>query len=101
MLLIQSFRRIFFIIGLTILSGCSVYKSPDRKDFDSLVVAQNFAKLKVVSCSSESIKEFATEASLLSAETSLNNSLWQYRINDDYFIESDTLEGAYCLYESI
>lgn len=101
MLFIQSPLRLFFILGLIILAGCSVYKSPDRKDFDTLVVAQNFANLKVTGCSTESVREFATEAKLLSRDTAPDNSLWQYKINDDYFIESDNLEGAYCLYENI
>lgn len=97
MFLIQLLFRLFYILGLFILFGCSVYKSPDRKDFDSLLVAQNLANLKVLSCSSASLRDFATEAVLLSA----NNSLWQYKINDEYIIESDTSEGAYCLYENI
>lgn len=97
MILAQSLGRLFFILSVTILAGCSVYKSPDRKDFDSLVVAQNFANLKVTGCSSESIRKFATEATLIAPDS----SLWQYKINDEYFIESDNLEGAYCLYENI
>ncbi len=101
MFLFQSLRCFFFIIGFIILCGCSIYKSPDRKDFDSLVVAQNLANLKVTGCSAASVREFATEAKLISRDNPPNNSLWQYKINDEYIIESDTLEGAYCLYENI
>lgn len=97
MVLTHFLFRPFFILSVTILAGCSVYKSPDRKDFDSLVVAQNFANLKVTGCANESIRVFATEAKLISADS----SLWVYKINDEYFIESDNSEGAYCLYENI
>ena len=97
MISVQSRFRLFFILSVTIFSGCSVYKSPDRKEFDSLVVTQNFANLKVTACSSDSVRQFATEATPLAPD----NSVWQYKINDEYIIESDNLEGAYCLYENI
>ena len=97
--------RPFFILVVSIISGCSVYKSPDRKDFDSLVVTQSFQNLKVVSCSPASVRDYATETTLLSPNASPNDLpnilLWQYKIDDEYFIESDNLEGAYCLYENI
>ncbi len=102
MFLTQSLLRLFFILGFTLLCGCSIYKSPDRKDFDLLVVAQNLANLKVTGCSAASVREFATEAKLISrGPPPLNNFLWQYKINDTYIIESDTFEGVYCLYENI
>lgn len=101
MFLIQSWRCLFFVLGFTIICGCSIYKSPDRKDFDSLVVAQSLANLKITGCSTQSIREFATEAKLISHDNLPNISLWQYKINEEYIIESDNSEGAYCLYENI
>lgn len=88
------------------VTSCSVYKSPDRKDFESYTVAANtLQNLKPLDCSYSSLKEFSTDSKLISVHNSSLDGesvlLWKYLINHQTVFESDNLKGVYCIYEKI
>lgn len=105
------FRIIFLANLLLILSSCTIYKSSDRKDYES---AQNtsaeklfkLSQLKPTQCSSESLRPQALLSKLVQIKESLNTSIfiWEVHIpniygSTDIYYESQNELNEYCLYE--
>lgn len=97
-------KIIILLCALSILNACTIYKSPDRKDFESLSASFKTQSLQVSSCSQNSVRTQAASSRLVSIQNSeLNNEsvyLWEHNIGDQHVFESDNLMGIYCLYET-
>jgi hypothetical protein len=96
-------KTILLITISIALNSCTIYRSPDRKDFESLSASFKVTSLKTLSCSENSVKSLALASRLISVENSdLNKSvfLWEHNINNQPVFESDDLNGTYCLYEN-
>lgn len=94
------------IVILTgILYSCSIYKSADRKDFESDYSAFNITNLKISHCSQISIKANAQYSKLVTVQSDDSTHetfiLWEHKINNASVFETDNLNGTYCLYENI
>lgn len=98
---VLSFIPTFFLS--LFLFSCSVYKSPDRKVFESRISNFDVQNLKLLQCSETSIKDFATASRLVNVDHSLDDPefMWEYQINDRSVFESNKSKGTYCIYENI
>lgn len=98
MFLVRPLRHLLFTILLLLLVGCSIYKSPDRKDLEATVTG-----LSALHCSDQSLRPYSSESKIIYTTNSASNGtlefLWEYRIDNQTVIESDNLEGVFCLYE--
>lgn len=90
---------LFFILALA--PSCTIYRSPERKDFESTSSQFNAQNLKQTSCSNKSIKDEATSARLMTVleKSEPAEFLWEYQLNNQSYYESDNLKGVFCLYE--
>ncbi|MEK6627573.1 MAG: hypothetical protein AABY53_03015 [Bdellovibrionota bacterium] len=93
-----------------ILSACTVYKSPDRKAFESDYASFKVQNLTVNSkepaCSYESVRGSADASKLvtiikLTSDDNESVFLWEYQLNGRSVFETDNLKGTYCIYENI
>ncbi len=96
-------ERLLLFFTIAFLSSCSVYRSPERKEFESdspQFRAQNLSK---VSCSNSSARSKASASRLItvykSSPTSDNQFLWEYIIDQNSVFESDNLGGVYCAFQ--
>lgn len=83
---------------MIIISSCSIYRSPDRKEFESESPQFKAQNLKLKSCSNQSLRPQATQSRLITflEET----SLWEHIITEQSYFESANLKnGEYCIYE--
>lgn len=99
------YRMLFIGFILTsLLSSCSLYKSPDRKDFESNAASFKVQNLTLSGCSNSTLKNQASASKLISVLSSEQNNesvfLWEYKINSAAVFETDNLQGVYCLYEN-
>jgi hypothetical protein len=101
----MSCLKIILLVATSIaLNACTIYKSPDRKDFESLSASFKIASLEIQSCSENSVKPMAQSSRLVSVENSDPSKplfLWEHSINNEPVFESDDLNLTYCLYEII
>lgn len=92
------------LIPLLISSGCTVYRSPERKDFESDSVSFHVQNLKQVGCSNTSLKSKASASKLITVvqddQTQESQFMWEYIIDNQSYFESDNLKGAYCAFEN-
>jgi hypothetical protein len=92
-----------FLLILSIYTGCTVYRSPERKDFESDSPNFHAQNLMQVSCSGTSLKSQASASRLITVLAKDNSSestfLWEYIIDNSSYFESDNLKGAYCVFE--
>lgn len=110
------FFYVFFFGALlfnSLLMSCSIYKSPDRKTFESTQSHFNAQNLKMTTCASTSVQKFATSSRLvtiLTENSSVNSTInstteshfiWEHQIDNQIIFESNNLKGTYCLYENI
>ncbi len=84
------------------ITSCTIYRSPERKEFESEAPGFLVKNLKLVGCSYTSLKEKANSSKLLTviqAANSENQFLWEYIISSESYFESDNLNGVYCEFE--
>lgn len=85
------------------LSSCNLYKSEDRKDFESEATGFRLASLRTAGCAYGSVRTRARAAKLLTVMPQGTDSvlLWEYRMADGRSVfEADNLKGVYCRYEN-
>ena len=91
-------------VALFAITNCTVYRSPDRKDFESENSTFRTQNLVKTDCSSQSVRHAATQSRLVTVlkddTTNESEFLWEYKIQNESTFESDNLKGAYCVYES-
>ena len=85
------------------LSNCTVYRSPERKQFESDAPGFMVQNLKAMGCSNSSIRSKANSSKLITiyqAANKENQFLWEYLINSSSYFESDNFSGVYCDFEN-
>lgn len=98
------------ILSLSILcfSGCTVYRSPERKDFESESANFHVQNLKQMGCSNTSLSSRAEAVRLITIlpadknqteNASENIYLYEFIINNQSYFESDNLKGDFCAFE--
>jgi len=109
----HSFKIVILFYITIILSSCTVYKSPDRKDFESATAGFKVQSLKESLCTDKSVKSLAETSRLVSVLEASQQSdsaydstydsvfLWEYQINGQSVFESNNSNGLYCIYENI
>lgn len=96
--------KFFALLGLAllILSSCSIYRSPDRRDFESESPTFRTQNLVPLGCSSQTLRRKALASRLVTISQNPraqeSEFLWEYRILNKSYFESDNLKGAYCVY---
>ncbi len=89
--------------SLITLTHCTIYRSPDRKEFESDSSQFHAQNLVPQSCSRQSIKALAEASRLITIVQAKSSSesqfLWEYRIQHESVFESDNLKGVYCVFE--
>jgi len=97
------FSFICLLSFILLQTGCTVYRSPQRKDFESDADSFHVQNLKISSCSGTSIKTKASASKLVTViEDKAHNEsqfLWEYIVADQSYFESDNLQGEYCAFE--
>lgn len=101
--------KILALILLFSTVSCTIYRSPQRKEFESESSQFRVQNLKLADCTHQSVRTKATSKRLVtvlqSSHYSANNSsesefLWEYVISDSSVFESDNLKGVYCVYQN-
>jgi hypothetical protein len=90
------------------LASCTIYRSPQRKEFESESSNFRVQNLKLVDCTHQSIRSQATSKRLVTvlqnaaySDTNIETEfLWEYLTQDSSVFESDNLKGVYCVYQN-
>lgn len=104
------FRYSLLLLSLYLLTSCTIYTSSDRKKFETenatISTTENFAidlnSLQAVSCGQDSLSQKSEASKLVNILTDENNQsvfLWQHIVDGFSYLETDNLNGAYCIYE--
>lgn len=101
------------ILALLILIhsfGCTIYRSPQRKEFESESSQFRVQNLKLAECGHQSVRSRATSKRLVTVLQNANSSaynemgesefLWEYIVHENSIFESDNLKGVYCVYKN-
>ncbi len=84
------------------LSSCTVYRSPERHDFENeypQYKSENITtQLRLISCSKESVASYASSSRIVYAEPA-QFVLSEHIINHSLVLESYNLKGDFCIYE--
>ena len=93
------------LVVLTLLSclflpSCTVYRSPERKDFESEYNGFKVQNLQMSSCSDKSVILNASASKLVHIDAK-NYSIWEHIIDQVSVFESNDFKGEYCVYEYI
>ena len=92
---------VFFIALSTLnLAGCTIYRSPERKDFEAEYPDFKVKNLQIKSCSHTSVIQNASASKLVYIEPE-KYSIWEHQINQTSVFESNNFKGEYCIYEYI
>jgi hypothetical protein len=99
-----SAAKSFSIITAFLFSaGCTVYKSSDRKKFETDTAAVQINSFIEETCSDVSLRDEAQASKLVKIFNSSHDGgsvfLWEHIVNDKSYLETDNLKGVYCLYE--
>lgn len=94
-----------FSLCFSALTACSLYRSEDRKDFESAQEDFKLQSLNLTGCSYSTYRPAARAQNLVSVFTEPQTGdsvfLWEYRLeNGQTVFEADNLKGTYCLYAS-
>lgn len=91
-------------------TACTIYRSPQRKEFESESSQFRVQNLKMAECAHQSVRTKASSKRLVTVlqnthssaynETTESEFLWEYIINENSVFESDNLKGVYCVYEN-
>ena len=98
--MISNFIIFITTFSLLVLSSCTVYRSPERKDFESEYQGFKVKNLQIKSCSPESVIQQATASKLVYIEPE-KYSIWEHQVNQTSVFESNNFKGEYCIYEYI
>ena len=92
------------LLFLFVSTGCTIYRSPERKEFESAAPQFRAQNLKQVGCSNSTQRNKASSSRLItiykSGSPSESHFLWEYIIDDQSYFESDNLHGLYCEFEN-
>lgn len=82
------------------VSSCVLYKSPERKDFESEYPTFQISQLQKQSCSNESVIVQASHSRLVYLKPE-DISLWEHIIDSKSYFESNNFKGEFCLYHYV
>ncbi|OFZ29805.1 MAG: hypothetical protein A2622_11365 [Bdellovibrionales bacterium RIFCSPHIGHO2_01_FULL_40_29] len=94
---------VFIILAGLLLSNCTIYRSPERKEFESESPGFTVQNLKQLGCANSSMRSKSQSSRLITIYQSANSEshfLWEYRVGDESYFESDNLNGVYCAFEN-
>jgi len=84
-----------------IISGCSLYKSSDRANFEANPPrAQGSTGFTIQSCSSESVVSPNTKRQFV-MNISDDETLWKIYFQEQTIFESTVTSGQFCLYKPV
>ena len=84
-----------------IISGCSLYKSSDRANFEANPPrAQGTSGFMIQSCSSESVVS-PNVARQFVMNISNDETLWKVNFQEQTIFESTVTNGQFCLYKAV
>lgn len=91
--------NLFFILLSTLVS-CTIYQSPERKEFESEAPQfkiQNFKKTE--NCTTESVESFSTQSRYIGTLDDV--FIWEHHLQDQgvIFEGYTTQNKEYCIYE--
>ena len=86
-----------FLSLVLLLSSCTIYRSAERVQFESDSPQFKIQNLVRVSCSTESVQSYASQAKLVATEA--DRFIWEYIIESKSIYESQTSNNEYCIYE--
>lgn len=102
--------KLLALIVLLNAAGCTIYRSPQRKEFESESAQFRVQSLKLAGCGYQSIRGKASSKRLVTILQNRNSSvyngsgesefLWEYIVHENSVFESDNLKGVYCVYEN-
>ncbi len=90
----------FTALSLLSFSSCTVYRSPERKDFEAEYTDFKVQNLQIKSCSNTSVIPHASASKLVYIEPE-KYSIWEHQVNQASVFESNNFKGEYCIYEYI
>jgi len=101
--MLSAAKSFSIIATLFIFTGCTVYKSSDRKKFETDTAAVQISSFINETCSDVSLREEAQASKLVKIFNSSHDGgsvfLWEHIVNEKSFLETDNLKGVYCIYE--
>lgn len=102
--------KILALLFLLSSIGCTIYRSPQRKEFESESSQFRVQNLKLADCGHQSVRSKATSKRLVTVlqnttssaynESANSEFLWEYIVQENSIFESDNLKGVYCVYEN-
>lgn len=102
------YGKIFISSLITLLIvSCTIYRSPERKDFESEYPQFKVQSLARLSCSNESVIQQAISTRLITIKMD-ELSIWEHlvpiKLSDNTtevksIFESNNFKGEYCIYE--
>lgn len=102
--------KILTLILLFNSVACTIYRSPQRKEFESESSQFRVQNLTLAGCGHQSVRTKASSKRLVTVLQSAHSSayndsgesefLWEYMINESSVFESDNLKGVYCVYQN-
>lgn len=101
--MLSAAKSFSIIAALSIFAGCTVYKSSDRKKFETDTAAVQINSFINETCSGVSLRDEAQASKLVKIFNSSHDGgsvfLWEHIVNDKSYLETDNLKGVYCIYE--
>lgn len=88
------------ILLLLFISSCTIYKSPERKQFESEYPQFSIHSLSKTYCSGTSVIPEASASKLVYISNEEPQvSLWEHIVDEKSVFESNNFQGEYCIYE--
>lgn len=84
------------------VSSCTIYRSPERKNFESEYPQFKVKNLKVSSCSNQTVAAQSMSSKLIeiiNANDQNSIFIWEHVFINKSVFESNNLKGDYCIYE--
>ncbi|MBC7742368.1 MAG: hypothetical protein H7061_09230 [Bdellovibrionaceae bacterium] len=95
-------RITLLLLTIALLPQCTIYRSPDRKEFESESATFKTQNLVPLGCSANSVRPKADSSRLITIARGESSPdarfLWEYKIANVSVFESDNLKGVYCVY---
>lgn len=97
-------QRFITFFPFLLLVSCTLYRSPERKEFESEAPQFRAQNLKQMNCSNSTIRSQASASRLVTIykviQSPENYFLWEHIIDQQSYFESDNLTGVYCEFKN-
>lgn len=89
------------LTGLLVISSlfvsCTIYRSPERKEFESQNPNFKVQNLKLNSCADKSVAARAAASRLVTIQDDV--AMWEHVVDNTSKFESNNNKGEFCLYD--